>query len=404
HWSGSHGWCRPGVAALTPDINHRDLDAHTQWWVDQLQTFGHICIDRTDCMPAEASLPSRLLQQSGTRSVCAVPLMAEHKLAGFMTLDAVLAPRTWSEDDLTWLKLMAHLVTATLLRQHAEQAQLANVQRFEALFESIADAVVVADDTTGTVVSANAQAAVMFGRPVTELAGLHFTQLHPPQLITTEPDEFAQRVAPTTQGARLHETLIRHADGRDIPVEISSGRRYELAGKRYQVGVFRDVTERKAQQALAAAAQNRLSTVLNKLPVGVVAANIDTQAFYLVNDAFCAMLGYTRDELLGQTPALIHPADELPRIAEEFRRIACGETALAHNLTAQRKDGSRFLVDVQPVEFELEGVRTVLGVFIDVTRVHEAMQALQASESKYRHLVENLSGEYFFYTNDADGT
>ncbi|HRK38175.1 MAG TPA: PAS domain S-box protein [Burkholderiaceae bacterium] len=403
-WSGSHGWCRSGVTALAPDISNRDLDAHTQWWVDQLLTIGHISIDRTDDMPAEASLPSRLLQQAGTRSVCAVPLMAAQKLTGFMALDAVLAPRAWSEDDLTWLKLMAHLVSSTLLRQQAEQAQLANVQRFEALFESIADAVVVADDATGTVVSANAQAAMLFGRPVAELVGMHFTQLHPPQLITTEPDEFAQRVAPTDQGARLHETLIRHVDGRDIPVEISSGRRYELAGKRYQVGVFRDVTERKAQQALADAADKRLGTVLNRLPVGVVAANIDTQAFYLVNDAFCTMLGYARDELLGQTPALIHPADELPRIAEEFRRIARGETPLAHNITVRRKDGSRFLVDVQPVEFELDGIRTVLGVFIDVTRVNEAMQALQASEAKYRHLVENLGGEYFFYTNDPDGT
>ena len=403
-WSGSHGWCREGVTALPPDISNQDLDTHTQWWVDQLQRYGHIRIDRTDRMPAEAVAPSHLLQQAGTQSVCAVPLLAEQKLIGFMTLDAVLAPRDWQDDDVAWLKLMAHLVTATLLRQQAEQAQRANLQRFEALFESIADAVVVADDATGTVVSANAQAALMFGRPVTELVGMHFTQLHPPHLSSTEPDEFAQRVAPTEHGARLHETLIRHADGRDIPVEISSGRRYELAGKLYQVGVFRDMTERKAQQALAQAAEKRLGTVLNKLPVGVVAADIATQAFYLVNDAFCHMLGYTRDELLGQTPALIHPASELPRISAEFSRIANGETTLAHNITVQRKDGSRFLVDVQPVEFELDGVRTVLGVFIDVTRVHEAMQALQASETKYRHLVENLSGEYFFYTNNLDGT
>jgi PAS domain S-box-containing protein len=46
----------------------------------------------------------------------------------------------------------------------------------------------------------------------------------------------------------------------------------------------------------------------------------------------------------------------------------------------------------------------VLGVFIDVTPIQEAMRALQASEAKYRHLIENLRGEYFFYTIDTDGT
>ncbi len=238
-WSGTHGWCRRGIQKLAEDIHRRDMDAHSQWWFTQLQRAGHIRIDRTDRMPPEAATPSRLLRQSGTQSVCAMPLLADQTLLGFMTLDAVRAPRTWSDDDLAWLRLMANLVTSTLLRQRAEQAQHETLQRFEALFESIADAVVVADDATGTVVSANAQAATLFGRPVAQLVGLHFTQLHPPQIHATEPDKFEQRVNPDTTGAQLHETLIRHADGHDIPVEISSGRRYKQNGKSYQLTLRR---------------------------------------------------------------------------------------------------------------------------------------------------------------------
>ena len=375
-WSGTHGWCRRGIQKLAEEIHRRDMDAHSQWWFTQLQRVGHIRIDRTDRMPPEAATPSRLLRESGTQSVCAMPLMADQTLLGFMTLDAVRTPRTWSDDDLAWLRLMANLVTSTLLRQRAEQAQRDNLQRFEALFESIADAVVVADGATGTVVSANAQAATLFGRPVEQLVGLHFTQLHPPQIHATEPDKFEQQVNPDTTGAQLHETLIRHADGRDIPVEISSGRRYKQNGKSYQVGVFRDISERNAQQAALVAAERRLNTILNKIPAGVVAADIATGQFYLVNDEFCRMLGYTREELLGKTPAHIHPPEEMARIATEFGRIAQGEVPLAQNITVLRKNGSRFPVDIQPVEFELDGVRTVLGVFIDVTRIHDAISAL----------------------------
>ncbi len=400
-WSGTHGWCRRGIQKLAEEIHRRDMDAHTQWWFTQLQRVGHIRIDRTDRMPPEAATPSRLLRQSGTQSVCAMPLLADQTLLGFMTLDAVRAPRTWSDDDLAWLRLMANLVTSTLLRQRAEQAQRDNLQRFEALFESIADAVVVADDATGTVVSVNAQAATLFGRPVAQLVGLHFTQLHPPQIHATEPDKFEQRVNPDTTGAQLHETLIRHADGRDIPVEISSGRRYKQNGKSYQVGVFRDISERNAQQAALVAAERRLNTILNKIPAGVVAADIATRQFYLVNDEFCRMLGYTREELLGKTPAFIHPPEEMRRIAAEFGRIAQGEGPLAQNITVLRKNGSRFPVDIQPVEFELDGVRTVLGVFIDVTRIHDAMSALQASEARLRTLVNTLPD--FVWLKDANG-
>jgi two-component system sensor histidine kinase/response regulator len=403
-WSGTHGWCHPEVHSLTEEANRHELNEDTQWWFTQLQYAGYIRIDRSDQMPPAAHELSRLLQRAGTLSVCALPLMADHRMLGFMALDAVRTPRNWSDDDLAWLKLMANLVTSTLLRQRAEAAQQASMQRYEVLFESIADAVLVADDANGTLVSANAQAATLFGRPVQELVGLHFTQLHPPQIRASEPDAYANRVDAETPGAHLHETLIRHADGRDIPVEISSGRRYLLNGRQYQVGVFRDISERKAQQEALVAAERKLSTILNKMPVGVVAADLATQQFYLVNDEFCRMLGYAREELLGKTPACIHPADEMPRIRAEFERIVQGEMPRAQNITVMRKDGKRFPVDIQPVEFELEGARTVLGVFNDVTPIQEAMRALQASEAKYRHLIENLRGEYFFYTIDTDGT
>jgi transcriptional regulator with GAF, ATPase, and Fis domain len=98
-WSGTHGWCRRGIQKLAEDIHRRDMDAHTQWWFTQLQRMGYIRIDRTDRMPPEAATPSRLLRQSGTQSVCAMPLLADQTLLGFMTLDAVRAPRTWTDND-----------------------------------------------------------------------------------------------------------------------------------------------------------------------------------------------------------------------------------------------------------------------------------------------------------------
>ncbi|MDP3925274.1 MAG: hemerythrin domain-containing protein, partial [Hydrogenophaga sp.] len=158
-WSGSHGWCRDGVPAIPEGVSNQGLNEHTQWWITQLLSTGYIRIDNTLQMSPEAHIPSQMLQRAGTLSVCSVPLLAHDQLLGFVALDAVQAPRLWSDDDLSWLRLMANLVTARLLRQRAEQAQQASVQRYEVLFESIADAVVVADEASGNVVSANAQAA-----------------------------------------------------------------------------------------------------------------------------------------------------------------------------------------------------------------------------------------------------
>ncbi len=400
-WAGARGWCRAGVAPVPQSASNKGLNDPMHWWLTQLERVGYIRIDRTDQMPPEAETISNLLQSAGTQSVCAMPLIANGALVGVLALDAVLSPRVWSDDDMGWLKLMASLVTSTLLRQRAERQQRASMQRFEVLFESIADAVIVADDETGDVVAANAQAATLFGRPVDELLGFHFTQLHPPQIHATEPEEFKQRVESHVMGARLHETLIRHADGRDIPVEISSGRRYILNGRQYHVGVFRDITERKAQQAALEAAKNKLSAILNKIPIGVVIAEVLSGRFISVNDEFCRMLGYTREELLGMTPAHIHPPELMSRVAGEFERIAKGLSPLAQNIMVVRKDGTQFPVDIQPVEMELDGVRTVLGVFMDVTRVHSTMNALRNSEARLRTLVRTVPD--MVWLKDADG-
>lgn len=385
-WSGSHGWCRRGVESLAPHISSQELSEHTQWWLAQLQTVGHIRIDHTDRMPPEAATPSRLLRQAGTLSVCSVPLQADLTLLGFMTLDAVLTPHIWSDDDLGFLRLVANLVTASLLRQQAEQAQRASLQRFEALFESIADAVVVADDATGTVVTANAQAATLFGRPEQELVGLHFTQLHPPQVQASEADDFSLRVAPDTPGAHLHETLIRRADGRDVAVEISNGRRYELNGRHCQVGVFRDISERKAQEDSLREANRalrnseaRLRTLVNTIPDFVWLKSAEGK-YLLCNPSFERFYGAAEADIVGKTDHDFVP----PELANAFR--ANDQAAMATNSPRVNEEwvtmadsGQHMLLETTKVPIHSPDGQLigVLGIGHDITAQRQLQQDLQ---------------------------
>jgi hemerythrin-like metal-binding protein/PAS domain S-box-containing protein len=399
-WSNSHGWYRPGVATVPGNVASRQLDEQTQWWFQQLQDVGHIRIDHTDQMPPEAQTPSHLLQQAGTLSVCAVPLLANGELLGFMTLDAVSAPRSWSDADLAWLRLIANLVTSSLLRRQAERGQQISMQRYEVLFESIPDAVLVADDASGTVVSANAQAATLFGCPAQELLGLHFTQLHPPQIHTLEPEDFKQRIDPETPGAHLHETLIRHADGRDIPVEISSGRRYVLDGRDFHVGVFRDITERKAQEDSLKAASHALAS--SEARYRHLVENLSGEYFFYTNEAdgtisyvspsVTPMMGWTPEEILGPYQPFItdHPVNaQVGLLTEAGLR---GEKQPAYLLQLRHKDGStRWLEMSETPVFNAQGQVTGLeGIGHDVTQRRQAEEALRNSEARLRTLVNTM--------------
>ena len=410
-WSGSHGWCRDGVPAIPEGISSQGLNEHTQWWITQLLSTGFIRIDNTLQMSPEAHIPSHMLQWAGTLSVCSVPLLAHDQLLGFVALDAVRAPRLWSDDDLSWLRLMASLITSSLLRQRAEQEQQASMQRFEVLFESIADAVLVADDASGTLVSVNAQAATLFGRPVHELVGMHFTQLHPPRIHTNEPDNFKKRMDTDAAEPGLHETLIRHADGRDIPVEISSGRRYTLNGRDFQVGVFRDTSERKAQENSLKEATRALQA--SEAKYRHLVENLSGEYFFYTNDeqgrinymsqSAVPMLGWSTDEMMGPYQPFItdHPVNaKIGPLTEAGLR---GEKQPAYLLQARHKDGSTRWLELNETPMVNDQGRVVglEGIGHDVTQRVLANEALHNSEARLRTLVNTMPD--MVWLKDAKG-
>jgi PAS domain S-box-containing protein len=92
--------------------------------------------------------------------------------------------------------------------------------------------------------------------------------------------------------AELRETQYRRKDGTLVPAEVSA-KDIQVGGRRLRVAFVRDVTERRAVTAALrrtqAAVDNARDPIFWVRPDGSIA---------YVNDAACAMLEYTREELL----------------------------------------------------------------------------------------------------------
>jgi hemerythrin-like metal-binding protein/PAS domain S-box-containing protein len=374
----NYEWCRPGIASTDVALTHIQLNDAMAWWMGQLQRHKEHRIHRISDLPPEAQLPAQLLKAASVQSVCAVALMHDTDCLGYITVDAVQQERKWSDHDLSWLHLMAHLVTSTLLRQQAEQDREANLERFEALFQSISDAVIVADDDTGVVVQVNQQAATLLGRSPRELVGMHFSVLHPPQVWAKEARDFSAHIAPEHQGALLHQTWIRHADGHDIPVEISSGRRYKINGRSYHVGVFRDTTDRQHREATLRDHQARLRTLLNTLP-DLVWLKDKAGRYLLCNAAFERFYGAPESDIIGKTDYDFVSKE----LADFFRHHDCA--AMHANQALVNEEWITYPNDVHPALLETTKVPikepdgTLIGVFgigHDITEARRLSQAL----------------------------
>jgi len=116
------------------------------------------------------------------------------------------------------------------------------------------------------------------------------------------------------------------------------------------------------------------------------------------NPAACALLGYSREELLR-----MHVWDVLPDIARESRQrvwqdfLRAGQQSGGYVLS--RKDGALIQTDYRAVANFVPGLH--LAVLRDVTAHQRAVEALQESEEKYRTLYEHMAQGAFYQRADG---
>jgi PAS domain S-box-containing protein len=292
------------------------------------------------------------------------------------------------------LKNLVHVETLHLLEvqeQLNQQLQQANL----VLLDSEEKLSVTLNSIGDGVISTDAQACVTRLNPIAEqLTGWTQAQAagHPVDevfhIINQETRELAtipvmETLAHgTIQGLANHTVLIAR-DGNECaiadscaPIRDDSG---EVVGA---VLVFRNVTEEYAvQQALRDSAA-LVQTILNTVVDAIITIHARGGIVETVNPAAEQMFGYSAAELVGQNFSTLIP--ELDRdqrngngsleyysASEEARASGLGREVLG-----QRKDGSKFPLEIAVSEMWLGGERFFTGILRDITARKRAEEAL----------------------------
>ena len=101
--------------------------------------------------------------------------------------------------------------------------------------------------------------------------------------------------------------------------------------------------------------ERRVRALLDNVPVGLAAVDVETKSFVAANRTFCDMFGYAAEDVVGQTPALLHGPAEWPRAQAEYSRMCAGASSQAADLSARRKDGAELSIDVRCGGAEIDG-------------------------------------------------
>ena len=244
------------------------------------------------------------------------------------------------------------------------------------------------------------------------------------------------------EGHAIDLSYIMTKDGTEFPIEVNA-RLIQKDGVFYNIASIRDITNRvEAEKKLFQLNKNLenlvalrtealqkniafLSSYKNVMDESSIVSKSDLDGnITYVNDKFCEVCGYTRDELIGQPHSIIRHLDTKKEIFQNLWKSIKAKKSWKAVLKNRKKDGSYYWVDIviMPILdykdeiYEYIAVRHDITELIDqreklqkiattdsLTSLHNRYKLLEDIESLQNPSIAILDISHFSYINDIYG-
>jgi two-component system sensor histidine kinase/response regulator len=261
------------------------------------------------------------------------------------------------------------------------QAEEERFQMSEALRQS-GQPLLLADAQT-RITYVNPAFTRLFGYGLDELAGQPVSALAPPAAAAQEQHEEVTRQV-ETRGHWSGELERVAREGTLIPAAVTVSPIEDHAGKRIGfVASYLDLRPLRERDAML----RKLSMAVEQSPENIAITDVNANIEY-VNEAFVRQTGYSRAELIGQNPRVLHSGKTPPQTYADLWDALTHGRSWQGEFHNQRKDGSEYVehATITPIRQRDGSVTHYVAVKEDIT---EKMRMNRELDS-YRHHLEEL--------------
>ena len=267
-------------------------------------------------------------------------------------------------------------------RDLTAEVQLDASRRALAAIVDASNDAIVGKSLDGVVTSWNAAAERLFGYTASEIVGQSDDKLLPPDGVT-ERSAVTARLLRGEAGS-TYETRKFRKDGTSIVASISTFAVKDDVGSVVGIGeIVRDVTERRQSEA----ALQHLTQALHEHSI---VTTIDVRGkITSVNDKFCEVTKYTREEVVGRNYRMVNSGHHPREFWQDLWTTIKAGRIWKGEICNQAKDGSLYWVEstIVPMRDESGTIVGFVSVRTDITerRRSAEMLAQAAREAEARN-------------------
>jgi PAS domain S-box-containing protein len=248
----------------------------------------------------------------------------------------------------------------------------------------------------GSFLNVNEAACSLWGYAKEDMLHKTFQELTHPQDLTLDLNYLNEMLRGERQNYQM-EKRYYHKKGHIVWAQLNVSAVYEGKSVKYFISQIQDISFRKKAEMQLAESEERFRTTFHSAAQGMALVAVD--GYYLqVNQSFCDLLGYSESELLQKRwQDVTYPEDVIEDAIENEQflpqNMNSGPDYVRHEKRYLHKDGTVIwaLLTVSIVRNQEGKLLHFINQVYDITDRKHTEVALQASEERYRTMIETMN-------------